>query len=97
MDEENKNELVVLSPHEAICLYDFTFLMNYYDGANVYSAFPTDVETKKGKVFNINTLTQNRIKKYAKRGFEILVDEYSLRDKNIDDVNFTLIDMEDVN
>jgi ABC-type antimicrobial peptide transport system permease subunit len=89
MEEEG-----VLSPDEAICLYDFTFLMNYYDGANVCSAFPADVETKKGKVFNIKTLNNKRITKYIKRGFKILIDEYSLINKSIEDVDFKLIDIE---
>jgi len=89
MEEEG-----ILSPHEAICLYDFTFLMNYYDGANVCSAFPADVETKIGKVFSIKTLSNKRITKYVKRGFKILIDESSLINKSIEDVDFKLIDIE---
>lgn len=84
------DEEVELSPQEAICLFDFTFLMNCYDGENVFSAFPADIRTKKGKVFNIQTLDPKRIIKYAERGFQILIDNFSLKNKSIDDVEFEL-------
>ena len=71
--------------------YDFTFLINYYDGISVYSAFPEHIINRSGSGFDIKRLNVSRIIKYIKRGFTITINNDSLKDKNLP--NFTRISM----
>ena len=60
-------------PRECLKSFDFTFLLNYFDGNDIFSMFPAHVFNKCGIVNNIKTITSKRFIKYNNRGFTIIV------------------------
>lgn len=59
------------TPQTALNNFDLTFVMNYYDGENIYSAFPNDVLSRSGGMYYVDGVTEERINKYVSRNFEI--------------------------
>ena len=60
-------------PKHVIVMFDFTFLMNYYNGTNIFCAFEQHISSQHGQLVNRQHLLLQRIKKYVDRGFAITI------------------------